>query len=84
MEKVAYHGTPYAGRVLREGLLASKSSESCPHIWLARKPEDAESSGEVLEVDMTGILGDFEPGEWQGCYHGGDLEPWRLKRHIPR
>lgn len=84
MEKVAYHGTPHVDQVLREGLLASKSSESCPHVWLARKPEDAAYPGcVVLEVDMTGISGDFEPGAWQGCYHGGDLEPWRLKRYAP-
>jgi hypothetical protein len=88
MRKVAYHGTPHAGQVLREGLIAAKALDgqgghSCPHIWLARKPEDAESSGEVLEVDMTGIPGDFEPRAWQGCYHGGDLEPWRLRRYVP-
>ena len=77
--KLAYHGTPCLEVVLREGLRADKSSEPwCPHIWLARKPEDAAHFGDVIVVDMEGIAGDFENGEWQGCYHGGDLGPERL------
>ena len=83
MVKKTYHGTPVIGRVLREGLRASKAIDgegggSCPHIWLARKPEDAAPFGDVVEIDMAGIPGDFEDGAWQGCYHGGDLGPERL------
>ena len=84
MAKLAYHGTPHIAKVLKEGLRADKSVDgsgghSCPHIWLARTPENAATSGEVIEVDMTDIPGDFEEGAWQGCYHGGDLGPGRLR-----
>ena len=85
MARVAYHGTPYIGKVLREGLLAHCAIDgegktgTCAHIWLARRPEDAVQFGDVLEVDMEGIPGDFEKGAWQGCYHGGDLGPERLR-----
>lgn len=88
MRKVAYHGTPHIEKVLREGLLAGCAIDGegnvgrCPHIWLARKPEDAAHFGDVLEVNMEEIPGDFEEGAWQGCYHGGDLEPWRLAPHV--
>lgn len=88
MNKVAYHGTPHAEKVLREGLLAHHAVDgegktgTCPHVWLARKPEDAAAFGDVLEVNMEGIPGDFEEGEWQGCYHGGDLGPERLTLHL--
>jgi len=89
MAKFAYHGTPHTEKVLREGLLARYAIDgegktgTCPHIWLARRPEDAASSGDVIEVDMTGIPGDFEDGAWQGCYHGGDLGPERLRTYGP-
>jgi hypothetical protein len=85
--KLAYHGTPHREKVLKEGLLAryavdgEGSRGTCPHIWLARTPENAAASGDVIEVDMTGIPGDFEEGAWQGCYHGGDLEPERLRAY---
>ncbi len=79
---VVYHGTPHATEALVQGLLASKATDSCPHIWLARHPADAAPYGEVLEVDMTGIPGDFEHGAWQGCYHGGDLAAWRLSLYT--
>ncbi len=81
MAKTTYHGTPHIEKVLQEGLLAQCAVGSCPHIWLAREPEDAAMSGDVLEVDMEGISGDFEKDAWQGCYHGGDLKPWRLSRY---
>ena len=90
MAKLAYHGTPHIEKVLREGLLArcavdgSGRTGECPHIWLARHPEDAAASGDVVEVDMTGIPGDFEEGAWQGCYHGGDLGPERLRAYRER
>ena len=87
MAKVTYHGTPHVKKVLREGLLARTAVDgegktgTCPHIWLARKPEDAAPFGDVIEVNMEGIPGDFEEGAWQGCYHGGDLESWRLREY---
>ncbi|KKM99811.1 hypothetical protein LCGC14_1144280 [marine sediment metagenome] len=84
MDKIAYHGTPHIEKVLQEGILAQYAVGSCLHIWLARKPEDAVTSGDVLEVDMTGISGGFEKDAWQGCYHGGDLKPWRLSRYKGR
>ena len=76
---LAYHGTPFVSQVLAEGLKADKASGPCHHIWLARLPNDAAAFGVVLEVNMDGIEGDFEPGAWQGCYHGGDLELWLLR-----
>ena len=85
--KLAYHGTPHIEKVLREGLLARYAVDgggntgTCSHIWLARTPEDAAASGDVIEVDMAGISGDFEEEAWQGCYHGGDLGPERLRAY---
>lgn len=88
--KLAYHGTPHIEKVLREGLLARYAIDgegktgTCPHVWLAREPENAAHFGGVVEIDMTGIPGDFDDGEegWQGCYHGGDLGPERLSRYA--
>ena len=84
--KVAYHGTPFSAQVLQEGLKAHKALAvgSCEHIWLAREPKDAKPIGTVLEIDMSGIEGEFELGElgWQGCYHGGDIDPLRIKLYT--
>ncbi len=81
MGKLAYHGTPNIRKVLREGIKGQYSSCECDCIWLARRPEDAAASGDVIEVDMTGIPGDIPDGEWQGTYPGGYLGPWRLSRY---
>ena len=77
--KRAYHGTLCLAKVLVEGLRAEMSSTPCDHIWLAKEPQNAASSGYVVEVDMSGIPGGFKRGEWQLCYHGGDLGPERLR-----
>lgn len=82
--KRAYHGTPVLERVLREGLRADQAIGECSHIWLAKNPGDAAAFGDVVEVDMTGIPGDFEEGSWQGCYHGGDLSSERLRVYKDR
>lgn len=81
---VAYHGTPHREAVLREGLRADKATCSCSPgcIWLARRPEDAAAFGEVIEVDVSHIPGDFEPGEWQGHYNGGDIGPEYLRAFL--
>ncbi len=81
MKKLAYHGTPLPERILAEGLRREMAPSNCKHIWLARSPRDAAAFGVVLEVDMTGIAGDFDEGAegWQGCYHDGDLEPSRIR-----
>ena len=78
---VAYHGTPHWHQILEQGLLACKATGVCSHIWLARQAVDAAQFGVVLVVDMIGIKGDFEDGPegWQGCYHGGDIAPDRIK-----
>lgn len=79
---IAYHGSPAIVAILVEGLIASKSSESCPHIWLAKRPEDAEPFGVVLAVDVRGFgpWPDDGDDDWQACYHGGDIEPERISR----
>ena len=77
--KLAYHGTPHLEKVLREGIDGKYSSCPCNCIWLARRPEDAAASGDVIEVDMTGISGDIPDGEWQGTYPHGYLGPERLR-----
>lgn len=88
---IAYHGTPFFEQILKEGLIALKSSPNgvgCPHIWLAVKPEDAAVFGTVLEVNMDGLDFDFmdrdepEYEYWQGCYHGGNLGSERIKLYI--
>ena len=90
MVEVTYHGTPQIEKVLREGLLAHYAVDGegnmgrCPHIWLAKKPEDAVHFGDVVEINMEGIAGDFEEDAWQGCYHGGNLESWRLRAYRER
>ena len=76
---LAYHGTPHIEKVLRGGIDGRYSSCECNCIWLARLPEDAAASGDVIEVDMAGISGDIPDGEWQGTYPNGYLEPWRLR-----
>ena len=80
-----YHGSEHSVAILEEGLLAAKAP-GCPHIWLALRPEDAVAFGTVLEVDMTGLDFDWmdqdEPDYqpfWQGCYHGGDIGPERIR-----
>ena len=80
-----YHGTAAWEQVLAEGLKASKAT-GCAHIWLALRPEDAAAFGKVLKVDMTGLEFEWmdidEPAYqpyWQGCYHGGDIEPARVE-----
>ncbi|KKM95980.1 hypothetical protein LCGC14_1182780 [marine sediment metagenome] len=91
MPKLAYHGTPHIEKVLREGLLArcavdgEGNTGTCPHVWLARTPEDAAAFGDIVEVDTSFIPGGFEDDEaWQGCYHGGDIPPERLQAYRER
>ncbi len=81
-KKLAYHGTPHIDKVLREGIDGKYSSCECDCIWLARLPEDAEASGVVIEVDMTGIPGAIPADEWQGTYPYGYLGPERLRRYT--
>lgn len=79
---VAYHGTKRIEQVLQEGLIAGKADGGCPHIWLARSCEDAARYGTVVEVDVAGLGSwpvDENGSDWQACYHGGDIEPSRLK-----
>jgi len=81
VSKLAYHGTPRIEKVLREGIKGEYSSCKCNCIWLARCPEDAATSGDVLEVDMTGIKGGIPDDEWQGTYPNGYLGPERLRKY---
>ena len=79
----AYHGSPHIDAILAGGLLAEAASGSCSHIWLARRVEDAAEYGPVIEVDVSG----FGPwptdgGDWQACYHGGDIRADRLTRLL--
>jgi len=81
-----YHGSLHWKNILKEGLKADRASGGCPHIWLALRPDDAKVFGRVLQVDMTNLAFNWmdkdEPAYqpyWQGCYHGGDIEAWRIK-----
>ncbi len=77
----AYHGSPAIDAILREGLIAAKSCESCPHVWLAKQPGDAIPFGPVVAVDVRGFGPwpvDEDGSDWQACYHGGDIGPERL------
>jgi hypothetical protein len=79
--KFAYHGTPHIEKVLQEGIDGEYSSYECNCIWLARRPEDAAASGDVIEVNMSGIPGEIPNGEWQGTYPYGYLGPERLRAY---
>lgn len=85
----AYHGSPAIEAILREGLIAAKSvdgegAHSCPHIWLAKRPEDAAPFGAVVAVDVRGFgpWPDDGDDDWQACYHGGDIGPERIRPFL--
>ena len=92
----AFHGTPHIEQVLQEGLRAdmavgvrnqsSSGDGGCPHVWLAKRREDAAQYGDVVEIDVTGFgpwPTNGDDGDWQACYHGGDIGPDRLQRAPP-
>ncbi|KKN70593.1 hypothetical protein LCGC14_0430240 [marine sediment metagenome] len=86
---IVYHGTREPEAVLREGLKESFSrccrdgfAPGC--IWFTRTPEDAESFGTVLAIDMAGLPGRWPiPGpedndNWYARYVQGDISPERI------
>jgi hypothetical protein len=71
-----YHWAPRLEAVLREGLLASRSSTPCCHVWLARSPAGAACNGQAVEADVDCLGRELDR---QVCYHGG-IGPERLRR----
>ena len=91
---IVYHGTNNPEAVLQEGLKESFSrccrdgfTPGC--IWFTKAPEDAESFGTVLAINMEGLPGkwpeaqDFEDDNWYSRYTQGDIPPERISLYNP-